>query len=185
MLDHRGQGRGLAGAGRTGHEDQATLLVGELTDHLGQAHLVEARPAEPQGPEHGRHRATLAEHVDAEASDAGERVGEVDLARGLEPLDPFGRDDGRADRLHLVVGQWLTVEREQGAGPTHLRWRADLDMQVRAVAFDQQREPAVELFDDAAAAPGRGEVDRTFSVGVAGRRPGDALLSGLDHLMTS
>ena len=83
------------------------------------------------------------------------------------------------------MGQGLAIEREQGAGLTHLRRRADLDVQVRAVAFDQQREPAVELVHDAAPAVGRGEVDGAFAVGVAGRRAGDLVLLGLDHLMTS
>jgi hypothetical protein len=58
-------------------------------------------------------------------------------------------------------------------------------VQVRAVALDQEREPAVELVHDAAAAHGRGQVDRTLAVGVAGHRPGDVLPPGLDHLMNS
>ena len=185
VLDHRGQGRGLARAGRAGYQDQAARLVREPSDHLGQTHLVEARPADPERPGHGRHRATLAKHVDAEPSDAGERVGEIDLAGGLEPFHPFGRDDGRADRLHLVVGQVLTFEREQGPGLADLGRRADLEMQVRAVALDQHREPAVELVHDAAAPTGRGELDRMCSVGVAGHRPGGVPTPGLDHLMAS
>jgi hypothetical protein len=58
-------------------------------------------------------------------------------------------------------------------------------MQVRAVALDQQRESAVEFVHDAAAACGRGELDRSWPVGVAGPRPRDALPPRLDHLMTS
>ncbi len=63
VLDHRGERRGLAGAGRAGDQDQAAVLLGELADGVGQAHLLERRPAEAQPAEHHAGRSALVEHV--------------------------------------------------------------------------------------------------------------------------
>jgi hypothetical protein len=83
------------------------------------------------------------------------------------------------------VGQGFTIEREQGARLTDLGWRAGLDVQVRAVALDEHREPAVELVHDASPAVGRGEEDGAFALGIACPWAGDLVLLGLDHVMTS
>ena len=92
VADHRGERRGLARARRPGHQDQASLLVGQRLDRVGQPDLLERRPAEAQLPQHHRDRAPLAEHVRAEPTHVGDGVGEVDLAPLLEdePCDPPG-----------------------------------------------------------------------------------------------
>ena len=43
LVEHRGEGRRLAGAGRARDEDQAAVLLGELRDAVGQAEPLEAR----------------------------------------------------------------------------------------------------------------------------------------------
>ena len=100
VVDHRRERRRLARAGGAGHEHEPARLVGELADDRRQAELLDAR-AFGRHPAQGHpDAAALAEHVDAEATDADERVGEVDLAAGLE-ASPAGRSSIMPEREHV------------------------------------------------------------------------------------
>ena len=77
QIDDRRQRRGLARAGRPGHEDDAILERRDFGDGLRQAELGERRDALGDQPHHDRERAALAEDVDAESRDVGNRVGQV------------------------------------------------------------------------------------------------------------
>ena len=84
VVDHRRQRRGLARAGRAGDEDDPALLLGQAGDDLRQAELLDRADFEGDRAADDRDRAALFEGVDAEAGEAGDRVGEVGLARLLE-----------------------------------------------------------------------------------------------------
>src|SRR5204863_9374605 len=55
-VDHRGQGRRLAGAGRSGDEDEAARLARELLEHRREAERVEALDVGGDVAERGRDR---------------------------------------------------------------------------------------------------------------------------------
>ena len=83
----------------------------ELEEHLGQAEVLERL-------DHLRHEAegcgeavALEVDVDAEAGDAGDGVGEVDLAVDLEPLLLLGREDAIEKVARLVRREGLEVLR--------------------------------------------------------------------------
>ena len=83
-VDHRRQGRALARAGRPGDEDEAARFRGQLAQHLRHLQRVERGDVLRDQAEGGADRAALEEAVDAEAGDAGDRVGEVELFVVLE-----------------------------------------------------------------------------------------------------
>ena len=101
-VDHRRQRGRLARAGRAGDEHEAARLAGELREHRRQAELVEARDLVRDQAEGGADRAALEEAVDAEAGDARDRVGEVELLLVLEPLALVVVED-RVDDLARVL----------------------------------------------------------------------------------
>ena len=84
LVDQRGERGRLAGAGRAGHEHDAARLLGELAHDRRQAELLDRHRLGRDQAERGAERAALEEGVDAEAADAGDAVGEVELPVGLE-----------------------------------------------------------------------------------------------------
>ena len=86
VVDHRRERGRLAGAGGAGEQDDPALLLGEPGDDRRQQQLVDGLDVHRDGAHHHRDVAALAERVDAEAGEALELVGEVDLVLGLELL---------------------------------------------------------------------------------------------------
>ena len=100
VVDHRRQRRALARAGGAGDEDDPALLFGQLGDDLGQAQLLDRADFEGDRAADDRDRAALFEGVDAEAREAGDRVGEVGLAGFLE----FGQRARLGDVVEGLLG---------------------------------------------------------------------------------
>jgi hypothetical protein len=78
-VDHRRQRRGLAAAGRPRDEDQATRPIGHFRQHRRQPQFVERADFLRDEAQDGADRALLVEDVAAEAADAAQAEGEVEL----------------------------------------------------------------------------------------------------------
>src|SRR5260370_26999738 len=91
VADDGSQGRRLAGARRSGHEDQALRRVRELLDDRWQAQITERGNGAEDQPEGQTHGSPLVERVGTEARVSTPAEREVDLALGLEALDQPGR----------------------------------------------------------------------------------------------
>ena len=105
VVDHAGQRRGLAGAGRAGDQDQAAGLHRERGEHRRHAEVVERDGADADAAEDQTGRATGAERVDAEPSDARDRVREVGLVGLLELLDEVLTQHLGDERLGVRGGE--------------------------------------------------------------------------------
>ena len=121
------------------------MLIRELTDCVRQTHLFERRATEAEPAEHHRDRPALLEHVRAEATDLLEGVREVDLTVLVERLPAVGGDDALGDRGRLDRRDRVPVHAPQPIRQSDHRRGADLDVQVRPLAFHEILEPAVEL----------------------------------------
>ena len=86
LVQHRRQCGGLAGPRRSGHEHEAAGLVADGGHHGGQAQLLEAADLVGDGAVDRRHRPPLHEDVGAEAGQALDAEGEVELQLFLEPV---------------------------------------------------------------------------------------------------
>ena len=104
-VDHRRQGRRLARAGRAGDQDEAARFGAELAQHLRHPERVERGDVLRHQAEGGADRAALEEAVDAEAGDAGDRVGEVELFGVLEAFALVVVEDAVDDLAGLLPGQ--------------------------------------------------------------------------------
>ena len=93
LVDDRREGRRLTGAGRPGDEHETAGILGQLVEALGQAELLERLDHRRDRAERGREAAALIEGVDAEAGDAADAVGEVELPAELQVLLLLGRRD--------------------------------------------------------------------------------------------
>ena len=122
LVDHRGQGGGLARAGGPGDQDQAAGLVGHLGHDGGQAQLFERPDLVGDAAERPGDGAALHEDVGAEAGQALDAEGEVKLPVFLE-------------FVFLVVVQ-DAVDHLLGLGR---RERRVLDPLQQAVDADQRR----------------------------------------------
>ena len=112
VVDHRGERRALAAAGRAGDEDQPALLLGDLLEDGRQAEVVDRPDAERDDAQDDADRAALLEDVAAEAAEAGHAVGEVDLLGLAELLDVLGAHDRARHRLGVVAVEPLLLGRD-------------------------------------------------------------------------
>jgi hypothetical protein len=78
--DHRGQRRGLSGAGDARDQDHPAALHRQALEDLGQTEILEVRRAFGDVAEHGAHIALTEERVDAKPTDPGNPIPDVDLA---------------------------------------------------------------------------------------------------------
>src|SRR6478752_5124293 len=83
-VDHRRERRRLAGPRRTGEQHESTRLEREVTADLRGTELFERVDALGDESQGRRERTLLPIRVDAESSETGRVVGEVDLAVTIE-----------------------------------------------------------------------------------------------------
>ena len=146
LVDHRGERRRLARAGRAGDEHQAARLAGELADDRRQAELLDRHRLGRDQTEGGADRAALEEGVDAEAALARHRVGEVELMVGLQAL-ALGVVEDRVDDLARVGRRQLreALDRRERAAHAQHRRNARGDVEVGRVALDDCGEDVSEV----------------------------------------
>ena len=133
VVDHRGERRALAAAGRAGDQHQAALFPGDPLEHRREAELLDRADLHRNHAQHQPDRAALLEDVAAETAEPGDAVGEVDFLRFLELL-ALGRRHHRGAHRHdiLVVepllfggrGELRRGRASSGKLPT-LMWRSD------------------------------------------------------------
>jgi len=78
-IDHRGESRRFAGAGRADHENEPSLQHDQIFEDIGHAEVFELRHLRGDVAQHHRRVAALVEHVDAKAAESGFGDREVDL----------------------------------------------------------------------------------------------------------
>ena len=147
VVDHGGQRRRLARAGRTGDQDQAPHLLGQLGDHLGKPELVGGGGAGPDPPHGQGGRRPLEVGVDPEAARAGQAVGEVGLV--------LGRGRSRGSAAVIIASAMAMVSSAVKLGSSsrvrsapanaHPRWGPGLDVEVGAVELGQHYQQSVEI----------------------------------------
>ena len=145
VVDHGGDRRGLARAGRTGDQHHAAVLLGQPAHHRGQAERLERRGARQHPPEDEADRAALAEHVHPEAAQAGDAVGEVGLAAVHELVGPVLRHDREGHALGVGGRHERERRRRQVPVDAHERGRAHLDVEVGAPLLDRVPKQLVEI----------------------------------------
>ena len=133
LVDHRGERRRLARAGRARDEHEAARRVGQLGEARGgrpsSSSVFSSSGIEPEG---GAERLALEVDVHAEAREAGDRVREVELPLDLELLLLLGREDP-VEQLTRVLGRRApgTPRAARSAAHADRGRRAHAQMQIR------------------------------------------------------
>ena len=145
QVDHRGERRRLARAGRAGDEDEAARLRRRVLERRRDAELLERLQLRRDEAEGGAEALALEVDVDAEAREAGDRVGDVDLALVLEVLLLLGREDPVEQPLG-VLGRQPGELLEPLEVPVHAddRLGADRDVEVGRAARNHVLEQVVD-----------------------------------------
>src|SRR5690349_3315627 len=122
-VDHRRERRRLTGTRRSGDENEAARLVGEVRHHARESKLLERADLERDLSNDQRNASTLLEAVAAETREVLDAEREVQLVLDLELL--------------------LLVLRQHRIGELHavLRLQHDVDIRVRNVAVDTYLGP--------------------------------------------
>ena len=116
-------------------------------DDLGQAELVDGLDDHRDGAHDDRDRAALQEGVDAEAAQALDGVGEVDLVLGLELRDLVRVVEHLLQRVARVLGEQAlgTGDRLQVPVQADQRIGRHLQVQVGALSRDEIAQGVIEI----------------------------------------
>ena len=144
LVEHGGERRRLARAGRASHEDESPRLVAQGLDHRRQPELAESENLVGDLPVHAPDRAPLHEVVGAEAREALHAEGEVELQALLEPVLLAVRQDRVGEVLGLRNRHRRVGQRDQPAVQTHHGGRAGRQVQIRCAHFDHLLEQLME-----------------------------------------
>ncbi len=155
VVDHRGERRRLARAGRPGHEDEAARLLADLLEDGRQEEVADREDAGRDDAADHSDRPALLEDVAAEPPEPRHRVRDVDLEVVLELfLLPRGHDRER-HRDRVFLHEALEVhERGQLAVDPDDRVRADLQVEVGRLPLDRDLEQVVDVHERPPALPG-------------------------------
>jgi hypothetical protein len=93
VVDHRGERRALAAAGRARHEHETALFRRDLLEDRRQPELVDRLDPRRDDAQDEAHGATLLKHVAAEAPHPRNAVGEVHFLLAAELLALIGAEE--------------------------------------------------------------------------------------------
>jgi hypothetical protein len=148
VVDDRGEGRRLTGAGGPREKDQPALLVGDLGDHGRKAKLLDRFHAIRDHAHDDRDGSPLPEGVDTEAGETGDRVREVDLVVLLE-LGHLVRVLGEHLPDHalgvLLAKDLPLFQLAQAAVDAGKRERLHLEVKIRPVVLNDPSKRLLEL----------------------------------------
>ena len=144
-VDHRAERRRLARTGRSGDEDEAALVIGELADDGRQPERLERRDVALHAAQHETDRAALAHDVHTETAEARHRVGEVGLGAPDELLGALLRHDRERDPLGLDRRHRGEVGPLEAAVDADERRRADLDVHVRGAPLHGVAQQLIQI----------------------------------------
>src|SRR5579864_2767436 len=122
LVEHGGERGGLARTCRTGDEHQAARLVAQPSHDCGESESVERLDFPWDRPEDGCNGAALMKDIAAEASQALQAEGEVELKVFLQPVLLDVGENAVGERLGISSGQGRHVERAQLTVHADARW---------------------------------------------------------------
>jgi hypothetical protein len=145
-VDHGGEGRGFTGTRGAGHEYQSALLFADAIDDRRKIELVGGADFRGNDAKDHADVAALLEHVDAEAAEAGDAIGHVELGGLLKLLllavghhaEGHGQHFFRRDARDVSKGSQEAIDAQIGVV-------ADFEMQVGGFVFDGAAEQIVNI----------------------------------------
>jgi hypothetical protein len=145
LVDQGRERRRLTGAGGAGDQHQPARAIGQRVERRRDAELLERLDLRGNQAEGRAKGLALPVDVHAEAREARNRVGEVDLAADLEVLLLLGGEDPVEQLLRDLGGQRRDfLQGLELAAHAHRRVRADGQVQIGRVARHHLLEQIVD-----------------------------------------
>jgi hypothetical protein len=144
QIDHRRERRRLAGAGGSGHEDHALMVIAQFGYDRRQPQLSEVRDVGRNGAKGRPQAGILAIHVDTEAAAVGRDIGEVQIVADSEMVRLVGRQDLHDVAFELGVAQIAELDGFEIAMLAHHRRYADSQMNIRATLLRAKFQERVD-----------------------------------------
>ncbi|VVN76138.1 hypothetical protein PS685_05308 [Pseudomonas fluorescens] len=145
VIDHRRQGGGLAGTGRTGHQHQATGGFCNLAKHFPHPQVFHAQHLGRDGPKHRASTAVLIEHIDAETCHTRHFKGKIGL-QVLFKLHPLDIVHDIVDQLMDLLGvQCRQIDAPHIAIDANHRWQAGRQVQVGCTLFGAEGQQLSDI----------------------------------------
>jgi hypothetical protein len=144
IIDHRGQRRGLAGAGRPSDQDHALVVIAQFAHDRRQIELLEGRRLGGDGPKHRADAGFLAEHIGAKAPAVGRYVGEIQIVAEAQIRDLHLRQHLVDVGLEFRFTEVAELDRHEIAMHAQHRRNADGEVQVRAALRRAELEERVD-----------------------------------------
>ncbi len=152
-VDHGRKRGGLARAGDAGDQHQAARFFADALGDGGKKELFKSANLGGNDAEHDADIAALLKDVDAEASETGGAVGQIDFGALLELLLLAVGHHAEGHVQHVLAGDaGLIGQRHQFAVHAHVGIVADLEMKVARFALDGDAQQIIDshrldLFD--------------------------------------
>ena len=145
-VNHGGERGGFTGTGGAGGQDQAALLFADLREDARQLEFFDGANFRRNHAQNHADVAALLEDVDAEAAQAGDAVGHIQLGRFLELLLlPVGHHAERHGKHFFRRDAGDVGEAVQQAVDAKIRVVADFQVQVGGAAFDGAAQEIVNI----------------------------------------
>ena len=138
VVDHAGQRRGLARAGRSGDQHQAARQHAQVAEDLRRLQVIERQDDRGNVAEHRAGAAVLVEGVDAEARQLGDLERKVGLEELLVRLALLVVHDVVDHAVHFLVRQRGHVDALHVAIDADHRRHAGGQMQVGRIVLDSE-----------------------------------------------
>jgi hypothetical protein len=140
VVDHARERRGLAGAGRAGHQHEAARQHAEVLEHLRRVQVIERLDHRRDVAEHGAGAPVLVERVDAEAREVRDLEGEVGFEELFVHLPLLVVHDVVHHAVHFLVRQrWHVHALDVAVHADHGR-HACGQVQVGGAILDCERQ---------------------------------------------
>jgi hypothetical protein len=157
-VDHRRQGRRLAGARGPGHQHQAARHHADIAEHLPHAEVLHGQDLRGNGTEDAAGAAVLVEGVDPEARDARYLEGEVRLQELLEVLALLVVHDVVHQIMNLLVLKRRQVDAANVAVDADHGRQPGREVQIRCALFGAERQQFGDIHGACCVLPSADEV---------------------------
>ncbi len=140
VVEHRREGRRFSGSRDSRDENQAAGHQRDSLAHLGEVELRDGLGLERHGSERIGDRSALLVRVDAEASDARHREGEVRLLLLGELLDVLGGHDLLGEAAQIFLLERRQLHGDHVAIDAERRRPSDFEVKIRCIRLDHVLE---------------------------------------------
>ena len=145
VIDHRGEGRRFSGAGRTGNQDHALMIVAKFLYDWRHAKFVQFRYFVRNVSEGCANTGFLAKNIDPEPAAVFTDIGEVQVATRVKPVTLVFGQDFVDISLQFSIAEIAKADRGQVAMQPEHRGDADREVDIGAALLQAEFQERIDF----------------------------------------